>query len=377
MNGSMLDGHPTGLGVYSFNLINSLSNLCTVDHYDNITVFTPTSLFLSGNLHITKLPDLLLSSKYGKLAALTRFFWNTFIYPFQAQKFDILISPTTHGSFFLKNQILTIHDLLSLRFKNISPHQRFYYKFLLPYLVSRAKFIIAISETTKNDIIHFLKCPEEKIHVIHNGYDENVYHPINYNQQLIEKKYGFVNYFLAVGPTYAHKNFEKLITAYNKLSPVEKIQNPLIIAGGKNPYLKNLKELVTCLRLTKHVHFLDYVPENLMPSLYREAFALIFPSLYEGFGMPPLEAMACGCPVITSSTSSLPEVCGNAVLYIDPAREDSITTAIRKLTNDSRLYDELKTKGLLQAKKFSWNKTAQTLKTLLENNTYPKTHEYI
>ena len=376
MNGSMLDGHPTGLGVYSYNLINSLSSLCLADHYEEITVFTPSSLYLRDKLQIKKLSNLLLSSKYGKLAALSRFFWNTIIYPLKAQKFDILISPTTHGSFFLNNQILTIHDLLSLRFNNISLHQRLYYKFLLPYLVSKAKFIIAISETTKNDIIQFLKCPEDKIHVIHNGYDESIYYPIDDKPQLIAKEYGFENYFLAVGPTYPHKNFEKLITAYNKLSPLEKIQNPLLIAGGKNPYLKYLKELVTSLRLTEHVHFLGYVPSNLMPSLYREAYALIFPSLYEGFGMPPLEAMACGCPVITSSTSSMPEVCGNAVLYINPAKEDTITTALRKLTNDSQLYEELKTKGLIQARKFSWNKTAQTLKTLLEHTTSQKNHAY-
>lgn len=372
----MLDEHPTGVGVYSLNLINCFSKLSSSSANSKITVFTPTSSFLDSDLKIIKLPKLLLSSKYGKAAAFCRFFWNTFIYPIQANKFDYLISPTTHGSFLLNNQIITIHDLLSLRFNNISPHQRFYYKFLLPHLVAKAKIIIAISETTKKDIVHFLKCPEEKIHVIHNGYDETVYHPIEGNCRVILKEYGFENYFLAVGPTYAHKNFEKLITAYNKLSLVEKQQNPLVIAGGKYPYLNVLKQLIEKLKLGEHVHFLGYVPETFMPSLYREAFALVFPSLYEGFGMPPLEAMACGCPVITSSTSSLPEVCGDAVLYINPAEETSITAAMRTLTNDNQFYEKLIGKGLLQAKKFSWNKTAQELKTLLETENSIKTYQY-
>ena len=375
LNGSMLDEHPTGVGVYSLNLINCFSRLSS-DSDSSITVFTPTNSFLNKNLKIVKLPKLLLSSKYGKAAAFCRFFWNTFIYPIQASKFDYLISPTTHGSFLLNNQIITIHDLLSLRFNNISPHQRFYYKFLLPHLASKAKIIIAISETTKKDIIHFLKCPEEKIQVIHNGYDENVYFPIDENCKVILNEYGFENYFLAVGPTYAHKNFEKLIAAYNNLSSIERQRNPLVIAGGKYPYLNVLKQLVAKLKLEEHVHFLGYVPDSFMPSLYREAFALIFPSLYEGFGMPPLEAMACGCPVITSNTSSLPEVCGDAVLYINPAEESSITAAMRALTNDNPFYKKLIVKGLLQAKKFSWNKTAQALKTLLDNKNSINTYQY-
>ncbi len=365
----MLDNSPTGLGVYSFNVINNLSTLCLGDHYNQITVFTPTSSFLNNNLKIKKISNLMLSSKYGKLAAITRFLWNTFLYPLQAKNYDYLISTTTHGSFFLKNQILTIHDLLSLKFDNISAHQRFYYKYFLPFLVSRAKLIVTISETTKKDIIHFLKCPEDKIHVIYNGYDQTRYFPLDHNPQLILKEYGVSNYWLAVGPTYAHKNLEKLIEVYNKLSDTEKAQKPLVIAGGKDPYLTRLIRLVEKLKLTKHVYFLGYVPENLMPSLYREAFALIFPSLYEGFGLPPLEAMACGCPVITSLVSSMPEVCGDAALYINPSDENSILEAIRQLLNESDLYDGLKKKGLARAAKFSWNKNAQALKELLEKPT--------
>jgi len=366
MNGSMLDEQPTGVGIYSFNLINTLSYLYRNERYRKLTVFTPTRSHLNKNLNIIKLPGLLQSSKYGKLAAFSRFVWNAFYYPFVAGQFNLLISPTTHGSFFLNNQVITIHDLLSLRYKNISPHQRFYFKYLLPFLISKAKLVIAVSETTKQDIIRFLKCPEQKIHVIYNGYDHSRYCLTENGEQIIYKEYGVRNYLLAVGPTYPHKNFDLLINAYNELDDSFKKQYPLVIAGGKGSYLELLKDLVKKLNLEKKVHFLGYVPIRLMPQLYREAFALVFPSLYEGFGLPLLEAMACGCPVVASNTSSMPEVCGEAAIYFDPADKQTLISSLEKLFSDKIVRNELREKGLIQSKKFSWEQTARTLKILID-----------
>src|SRR5262249_18904049 len=115
MNGSMLDEQPTGVGIYSFHLINNLFRLYGKDNGKTLTVFTPTQKLLNKDLKVVKLPGVLQSSKYGKAAALCRWLWNTFSYPLQARGYDLLISPTTHGSFLLKNQVITIHDLLSLR----------------------------------------------------------------------------------------------------------------------------------------------------------------------------------------------------------------------------------------------------------------------
>jgi glycosyltransferase involved in cell wall biosynthesis len=366
MNGTMLDEHPTGVGVYSFNVINNLSRLFKEEGTQPLTVFTPTRSFLNNNLRIVKLSNLLQSSKYGKLAALCRFAWNTFSYPFYARHFDLLISPTTHGSFFLHNQIITIHDLLSLRYKNISPHQRFYFRHLLPRLLFRARHIVAVSETTKQDIMHYFKCPEEKIRVIYNGYDHNSYYITCENEQNIFNKYGLRQYLLAVGPTYPHKNFEMLLQVYKELSPTLRKQHPLAIAGGKQAYINTLTALVKKLQLENDVHFLGYVPIQFMPSLYREASALVFPSLYEGFGIPLLEAMACGLPVIASNTSSMPEVCGNAALYIDPLDKNSLKAAIEKITTDTNLRLELREKGLIRVKQFSWEQTAREYKTLIQ-----------
>lgn len=368
MNGSMLDEHPTGVGVYSVNVINYISALYKKEPSRAITVFTPTRTFLNDDITTIRLSGLLKSSQYGKIAAFTRFMWNTFYYPLQARKFDVVISTTTHGSFFLKNQIITIHDLLSLRFNNISPHQRFYFKYLLPYLLSKSRIIIAVSEATKKDITDFLKIPANKIEVIYNGYDDTIYNDLALLQKSIFNNYGITNYFLAIGPTYPHKNFEMLIDAYSELDEDKKIIFPLLIAGGKKDYLTTLKIYVAKKGIEKYVHFVGYVPATLMPALYKEAYALIFPSLYEGFGFPLLEAMASGCPVITSNISSMPEVCENAVLYFNPYDKSSLVQQLEKITTEPDLYFDLRAKGLIQVKKFSWLKTVQHVKKIIEKS---------
>jgi len=366
INGSMLDHQPSGIGIYSINLINHLFLLYQAENNHPLTVFTPSRFLLNPALKILKLGDLLQSSRYGKLAAISRFIWNTFIYPFRARNYDVLLSPTTHASFISRNQILTIHDLLSLRFGNINAHQRLYFKYLLPFLVNQATLIIAVSEATKRDIVHFLDYPADKIKVIYNGYDKLKYNTSDYGGKEIFKNYGLSNYFLVVGPTYPHKNIELLIQAYSELPDALKIKHAMGSAGGKRPYIDNIKCLVHKLGLEKEINFLGYVPQQFMAPLYKEAFALIFPSLYEGFGFPLLEAMACGCPVITSNTSSMPEVCGDAAFYINPLEKMAMIDAMTSLENDPGLYTSLKKKGLLQAKKFSWEKTAAEMKVFIE-----------
>jgi glycosyltransferase involved in cell wall biosynthesis len=368
INGSMLDEHPTGVGVFSFNLINHLSFIYNHENSKRLTVFTAAPALLHKTLTIIKLPSLLLSSRYGKLAALSRFVWNTLFYPFKTNAYDVLFSPTTHGSFYARNQIITIHDLLSLRFGNISAHQRFYFKHLLPRLLNNASIIIAVSKTTKNDIIHFFGCDEAKVHIVYNGYDDKHYRTVTLKPNVIASRYKVSNYLLAIGPTYPHKNFEFLIDTYNRLSPATRKAFPLLVAGGKNPYLAKIKEKVALLGLSNEIHFTGYVPAEMMPSLYQEAHALIFPSLYEGFGFPLLEAMACGCPVLTSNTASMPEVCGNAAMYFSPDDEEELLTAINTITVCTDKRNELIEKGLERAKLFSWQKAAKTLKEIIDTH---------
>lgn len=361
-NASMLDDRPTGTGVFTINLINQFTAQETAVNWERITVFTPTEKQLNNTLNIAKISSYSQASRYGKLAAVYRFLWNTLVYPISARSFDILINPTTHGNFFLNNQILTIHDLISLRNAEISRHQHLYFRYLLPYLIKKSQKIIAVSESTKIDIIELLNCPPEKIAVIYNGYDRNLYFPLKSFTRKILTEYGYENYLLAVGPTYKHKNFINLLEAYKTLDERLKIKHPLLIAGGKNPYLDTIKTFIKENGLTNHVHFLGYVPLKMMPSLYREAQMLVFPSLYEGFGLPLLEAMACGCPVITSNTSSMPEVCADAALYFNPYNKEDLAEKINQLLHNDQLKANLIEKGLQQCKVFSWEKTANHYK---------------
>lgn len=367
INGSMLDNEPTGVGMYSYNLINQLFDINQKQETKDYTVFTPSDKFLNKDIRTIKLSKYLLSSKYNKLAAGCRFLWNTFSYPFYARRFSLLINPTTHGSLFLNNQIFTIHDLISLRYENIMAHQRFYFKYILPFYIKRSKLIITISESTKKDIIHFFRCSPEKIKVLHNGYDETLFTYNAIPSSVICKQYGAVDYLLAVGPTFTHKNFEMLIRVYNEMPKEYQAQHPLLIAGGKEPYLQSLKSIVDKLQ-TRNIHFLGYVPLQLMPYLYREAFALVFPSLHEGFGIPLLEAMASGCPVIASDTSSIPEVCGEAALYFNPLDKNSLRSAMEKVSENENIRREFRQKGLLQVKKFSWRQMAESFNSIIDTS---------
>ncbi|KIC92309.1 glycosyltransferase family 1 protein [Flavihumibacter sp. ZG627] len=366
MNASMLDDKPTGTGIFTINLINQLSGLYLAEGKKTFTVFTPTTKELTGEMNIIRLPKYLQSSRFGKTAAVSRFIWNSFIYPFQARKCNILFSPTTHGSFISPNQLITIHDLISLRYNNISNHQRFYFRWLLPMLLRKARLVITVSETSRKDIVELLGCPQKKIHIIHNGYDSSKYFPVTEKSHVIEQQYDVANYLLAVGPTYPHKNFETILYAYKKMGPGDRKAHPLLIAGGKEPYLSSIKKLSHDLQLDNDIKFAGYIPLELMPALYREAKMLLFPSLYEGFGIPLLEAMACGCPVVSSNTTSMPEVCGDAALYFEPTQVELLNQHIYTLLNNEARRNELIVRGLIQAKKFSWEKSALLLKNLLD-----------
>jgi len=168
-------------------------------------------------------------------------------------------------------------------------------------------------------------------------------------------------FILFVGTIEPRKNIKRLIEAYNIVSP----QEPLVIVGKKGWFYKEIFKEIEELNIKDKIIFLDYLPGKDLPYLYNKAICFIYPSLYEGFGLPPLEAMACGCPVITSSTSSLPEVVGNAAVLIDPGKTREMVVAIEKILGSRKLRDELRQKGIVQSKKFSWRKTSEQILEIL------------
>jgi glycosyltransferase involved in cell wall biosynthesis len=234
-------------------------------------------------------------------------------------------------------------------------------------MIKRCKLVVAVSEATKRDIVDYLGCDPEKIKVIYNGYDSSVFNLASADGGEIARHYRVNNYILAVGPTYPHKNFEVLLRAYSSLSDSVKENFPLVIAGGMRKYVDRLKEVISEYNLGRHVKFLGYVPSILMPQLYGSARVLVFPSLYEGFGFPILEAMACGCPVIASNVSSIPEVCGDSALLFDPTNETELVGLILKLIGSEELREELVSKGLQQATRFSWDEAGKKWIELLES----------
>lgn len=256
---------------------------------------------------------------------------------------------------YLKNgkNILTIHDLVPLFNPEISMEGLSDYYNRLKNELYKIDMFIAVSEHTKKDIMKYLDVPEHKIRVIYEAADES-YKPVK-DHSGIKKKYGLDKFILSVGTLEPRKNIPNLIKAFGKLN---RRDYKLVITGKKGWKYEEIFRLVESLGLGDRIKFLGYILDEELPALYSAAELFVYPSLYEGFGLPPLEAMACGTPVIVSNRSSLPEVVGDAGILIDPEDTDGIAEAMEKILQQPSLRKELSEKGLQQAKKFSWSKCA-------------------
>jgi len=284
---------------------------------------------------------------------------------------DIVHLPNHHlgryGNLLKVPYIITVHDLI--RYLDLKRHETFinrpnlrdrFYLNLDYKGIKRAKRIIAISQTTKNDLMHYLNIPSERISVVYLGVDHKLFRPVSH------RIYDYP-YILFVGSEQPRKNFTGLLEAFRQLKTEPRFKDLKLVkvgrAGGQEAnFRRPAMEVIETLGLADEVIFTDFVPEADLPIYYSGADVFVLPSLYEGFGFPVLEAMACGCPVVTSNTTSLPEVVGEAGIMVNPYDADSLAQAIRQVLTDSELRDNMARKGLEQAKKFSWEKTAkQTL----------------
>ena len=258
-------------------------------------------------------------------------------------------------------KVLTLHDLTPILFPEMHTREtNLTWKSSLKFIKNRTNIIICDSVSTKNDCINLLNIPEKRLKVIPLAADEQ-YKPLN-NKELIHDElkieynidYPFI---LFVGTLEKRKNVPTLLKSFYKLKKT-KLDHKLVIVGGKGWKYTKIFDLIEELNLQDDVVFTDYVSDEYLVKLYNAADLFVYPSLYEGFGLPPLEAMACGCPVITSNISSLPEVVGDAGMMIDPNDIDGLTSAMLKILTDNELREELSRKSLDRAKMFSWKKTA-------------------
>lgn len=258
--------------------------------------------------------------------------------------------------------IVTIHDLSCFVYPHY--HTEANYHFItrnVHQAARKASFIIADSISTQREISRFLHTPEEKMKVIYLAAGDRFKEKLSPTSiAQIKKKYNIRKpYFFTVGSLEPRKNLANALIAYKALLEIGKYDYQFVISGGKGWKNELLYQLLQKLNLDDYLVFTGYVPEEDLPALYQGAEAFVYPSFYEGFGLPVLEAMSSGTPVITSNTSSLPEVAGDAAILVNPGEIFDLYEAMESVISKPSLREELKLKGLKQSKKFSWEKTAQ------------------
>lgn len=256
--------------------------------------------------------------------------------------------------------VLTIHDLSFLKVHGIfDKFQNTYYKTFVPYIARKVDKIITVSNNAARDIVELLHIPEEKVRVIYNGVDERFSSERSSEKEhVLKKRFGLNDYILFLGVLEPRKNVSCLIRAYSALSS-DLSHYKLVIAGGHGWLYEDIYSLVKERSLQNRVIFTGRVSDEDLPDLYRGASLFVYPSLMEGFGIPPLEAMACGIPVIASNTSSFPEVLSDAALLINPLNEEEITSAMTDILTDKNLCKTMIDKGLKRASLFSWKESAR------------------
>ncbi len=260
------------------------------------------------------------------------------------------------------SQVTVVHDLLPLFFPIEYPRQQYYFRSLVPRVLRESRIVVADSESTRRDVITSYGIPPEKVRVIYPGYDPATYwvngssHPAGSRGD---------SYLLYVGNLLPHKNLLSLLDALAILR--RRRPAHLIIRGDGQPaYARAVRARVETLGLTNLVTFQGYAGPHELRDLYTQAACLVLPSLHEGFGLPVLEAMACGTPVITSSSSSLPEVGGDAAVQVDPHDAIELSDAMYRVLANASLREDLRRRGLKWVQGFSWRRTAEQMSRLLD-----------
>jgi len=266
--------------------------------------------------------------------------------------------------------VVTIHDCIHLMFPQYLPNKAAYAyaRASMWAAVKRSSRILTVSEASKRDILHFFNVAPEKIEVVYNAIDDHFWlTPPEEEVARVRERYQLDHQFvLYVGNIKPHKNLVRLIDAFDELRRTGLEDLKLLIIGDEISKLPALRRAVHRHKLHKHVRFLGFVSDGTLRILYRLASVFVFPSLYEGFGLPPLEAMASGTPVVTSNQSSLPEVTGDAAVLVDPYDVDSLVDGIRRVLTDPALAAELRRRGPERAREFSWAHSVEKTRRVYE-----------
>ena len=360
VNASIIGESPTGLGLYATNLIRALDAL-----RNDLRVYTSCPAGL-GSLRARILPATRLARpERGLRGHLMRMIWVQTALRVRVRVAGLGALLNTVPEAILGSpipQVTVVHDLLPLFFPAEYPRQQYYFRSFVPRVLKSSRVIVADSESTRQDIIRGYRIAPEKVVVIYPGYD-----PLIYSADGLDRSHDSTAdpYLLYVGNLLPHKNLLSLLDALAILCRRRRAR--LIIRGdGQLQYARAVRERVETLGLGDAVSFQGYAAEKALRDLYAGAACLVLPSLREGFGLPVLEAMACGTPVITSSSSSLPEVGGDAALRVDPHDAIDLSDAMYRVLTDTHLREDLRERGLKWVRAFSWRRTAEQMSRLLD-----------
>lgn len=268
--------------------------------------------------------------------------------------------------------ILTLHDIIFLEPRDKSNKSFYqdmgwrYRRFVVPRILKKCKRIITVSDFEFNNIITKLQIPEEKMVMIYNGYNK-WFRPVEDTELIYQQYIEEPGYFFFLGNTDPKKNTERTLIAYSKYLEMSDVKRKLLMADLDKGYLDEIIDRNDIGNIRDHIVMPGYIKNADLPYIYNNAFAFLYTSLRESFGIPLLEAMACGTPVITSNTSSMPEIGGSEVIMVNPLNVNEIIEKMLLLERDKALYQKQKDIGIIRAQQFSWEYTAEQLLTVYED----------
>ena len=374
----MIPGLVGGSETYLRNL---LSKLASIDSDNEYVLFTNTEN--SGSFNLEKANFLEVRCPIPARFRPARILWEQFILPIQCRrhKIDLLHSPGYVSPIVLPcPSVVSIHDMNYFFFPDDwSRLALLALKILVPLSARSSSQVIAVSQSSKKHIVKILKISEDKVNVTHNGV-EKIFHPHHTRPDIlkIKNRMGIKGSFiLSVAFSHPHKNLGRLLQAYYILRKDRGVTHQLLLTGSPGRDHLELVRKVRKLGIDQEVIFTGYLPGHQLPLVYQAADLFVFPSLYEGFGLPILESMACGTPVVSSNAASLPEVVGKAGILVDPYDIDEMAEAMYRVLSDKSVAEDLTKRGLEQSKKFSWTETARKTLAIYEKvmNLPPKTLE--
>ena len=341
----------TGVEKYLFYLVHAMASLNCL----KISLICPPTNSIDLTPHNVLIHEHQIPNLFG-----AKYFWSLLKSPNSFEEYDLIHCPTVMAPFLFKPNkkikiVMTVHDLVPALFPNFSTLKKtLYYKYALKYIFKLVDHFIVPSKSVSDDLRKLYSINQKRISIVYEGVSK-AYHSGNCEKE---------DYILSVSTLEPRKNFIRIIESYIYLKKKYRIKENLLIVGKKG--WKYLDILRVPNKFKENIIFKDYVPENHLIELYQKAKLLVYPSLYEGFGLPVVEAMACGCPVVTSNVSSLPEIAGDAALLVNPINVGEIAEAIYKILNNEFFATSLMNKGFIQAGKFSWKKCAQETKKIYD-----------